>query len=84
VEAHGTPKPEAIWYHNGVPLKADNRIKIIEEGDKYKLLITEVKLGDEGEYSVVVKNKLGEKKQTAILSVSRKFFVYLLLINLIK
>ena len=53
-------------------MKADSRVKIVEDGNKYKLDITEVKLGDEGEYKVIIKNKLGEKAQQAILSVSRK------------
>lgn len=72
VVAQGIPKPEAQWLHNGKPMKADSRIKIVEDGNKYKLDITEVKLGDEGEYKVIIKNKLGEKAQQAVLSVSRK------------
>lgn len=78
VVAQGIPKPEAQWLHNGKPMKADSRVKIVEEGNKYKLDITEVKLGDEGEYKVIIKNKLGEKAQQAVLSVSRKciyFFI---------
>ncbi|KAG4067668.1 hypothetical protein HA402_005440 [Bradysia odoriphaga] len=70
VVAQGIPKPEAQWLHNGQPMKADSRVKIVEDGNKYKLDITEVKLGDEGEYKVIIKNKLGEKAQQAVLSVS--------------
>lgn len=47
-------------------------MKIIQDDKKYKLEITEVKLGDEGTYKVIVKNKLGEKVQQAVLEVSRK------------
>lgn len=73
VTAQGIPKPEATWLHDGKPLKADGRIKIIEQGDLYKLDITEVKLDDKGEYKVIVKNQLGEQQRQGVLSVSRKF-----------
>lgn len=33
--------------------------------------ITELKLGDEGKYEVIVKNKLGEAEQSAVVGVSR-------------
>lgn len=79
--AQGIPKPEAQWLHNNKPMKADSRIKIVEEGNKYKLDITEVKLGDEGEYKVIIKNKLGEKAQQAVLSVSRKYLKSIYLIE---
>lgn len=70
--AQGIPKPEAQWLHNDKPIKADDRVKIIEDGNKYKLEIAEVKLGDEGNYKVIIKNKLGEKAQQAVLDVTRK------------
>lgn len=71
--AQGIPKPEATWLHNGQPLKADARIKIIEQGELYKLDITEVKLEDKGEYKVIIKNQLGEQQRSGVLSVSRKY-----------
>lgn len=73
VTAQGIPKPEAQWLHDGKPIKADSRVKIIEDGNKYKLDITDVKLEDKGEYKVIIKNKLGEKVKQGVLSVSRKF-----------
>lgn len=72
VTAQGIPKPEAQWLHDGKPIKADSRVKIIEDGNKYKLDITDVKLEDKGEYKVIIKNKLGEKVKQGVLSVSRK------------
>lgn len=72
VTAQGIPKPEAQWLHDGKPIKADGRIKIIEDGNLYKLDITDVKLEDKGEYKVIIKNKLGEKTKHGVLSVSRK------------
>lgn len=72
IEATGSPKPEVEWSHEGKTIKADNRIKITENGNKYKLEILDTKLEDAGSYKVVVKNKLGEKFQTGDLSVTRK------------
>lgn len=74
VTAKGIPKPEATWLHDGKPLKADGRIKIVETGDLYRLDITEVKLEDKGEYKVIVKNHQGEQVRQGVLSVSRKYF----------
>lgn len=73
VKANGVPKPEAQWFINDKPIKADGtRVKIIDENGVYKLDIKEVKLEDEGTFKVVIKNKLGEKSATAKLSVTRK------------
>lgn len=73
VTAQGIPKPEATWLHDGKPMKADGRVKIVEDGDKYRLDITDVKMEDKGEYKVIIKNKLGEKTKQGVLSVSCKF-----------
>lgn len=40
--------------------------------DKYSLEFKELKLGDEGTYKVVLKNKIGETAQEAKLSLARK------------
>lgn len=77
VTAQGIPKPEAEWFHNGKPLKADDHVKLTEEGDKYKLSIAETKLSDEGTFKVVIKNKLGEVSKQADLSVMRKFPIFM-------
>lgn len=74
VTAQGIPKPEAQWLHDGKPVKGDSRVKITEEGDKYKIDITDVKMEDKGEYKVIIKNKIGEKSKQAVLSVTRKLF----------
>lgn len=74
VTAQGIPKPEAQWLLNDKPIKADDHVKIVEDGNKYKLEIAEVKLSDKGNYRVIIKNKLGEKEQQAVLDVSRELF----------
>lgn len=70
ITATGIPKPEAQWLHNGKPISPDGRVKIIQEGDKYKLEIKDSQLGDAGEYSVVIKNQLAQKTHQGVLSVS--------------
>ncbi|XP_059609268.1 obscurin isoform X2 [Phlebotomus argentipes] len=70
ISARGIPEPEANWMHEGKYVKEDgNRVKITKTGEKFKLDITEVKMEDQGEYKVVIHNKLGEKAQQAVLTV---------------
>uniref|UniRef100_A0A1B0DPE4 Uncharacterized protein n=1 Tax=Phlebotomus papatasi TaxID=29031 RepID=A0A1B0DPE4_PHLPP len=70
ISARGIPEPEAQWMHEGKYVKEDgNRVKITKDGEKFKLNITEVKMEDQGEYKVVIHNKLGEKAQQAVLTV---------------
>ncbi|XP_055686187.1 obscurin isoform X7 [Lutzomyia longipalpis] len=70
IQARGIPEPEANWMHEGKYVKEDgNRVKITKDGEKFKLNITEVKMEDQGEYKVVIHNKLGEKAQQAVLTV---------------
>uniref|UniRef100_A0A034VYZ1 Muscle M-line assembly protein unc-89 n=2 Tax=Bactrocera dorsalis TaxID=27457 RepID=A0A034VYZ1_BACDO len=68
--AKGIPKPEAVWYHDGKPIQADQRVATIVDGDKYRLEIKELQLSDAGEYRVVIKNKCGEKSLQGVLSLS--------------
>ncbi|GAB0092620.1 Obscurin [Sergentomyia squamirostris] len=70
ISARGIPEPEANWMHEGKYVKEDgNRVKITKDGEKFKLDIVEVKMEDQGEYKVVIHNKLGEKAQQAVLKV---------------
>lgn len=68
VIARGIPKPEVEWLHNGKPMKADSRIIIKNEGEKYMFEIKELKLEDAGEYKAIIKNKVGEQSQKCLLS----------------
>lgn len=49
-----------------------NLIIIYFQQEKHKIEFLEVNLEDAGEIKCVVKNKLGEKSQSGILSVTRK------------
>lgn len=74
VQARGIPEPEARWLIEGKTIKEEpGRVKITQDGEKYKLSIKEVKLEDMGEIKVIVKNKEGEAVETAQLKVIRKY-----------
>lgn len=75
VTAQGIPEPDAQWLHNGKPIKSDERVKVIQDGNLYKLDIIEAKLGDAGSYQVNITNKLGEEIRKAELNVSREYFL---------
>lgn len=59
--------------HEGKYIKEEpNRVKITQDGDKFKLVFKEVKMEDMGEIKVVVQNKLGEQAEAAMLKVIRE------------
>lgn len=73
VSARGIPEPEAKWMHEGKPIAPEpGRIRITQDGEKFKLDIKEVKLEDQGEIKVVIVNKVGEVAEIAKLNVIRK------------
>lgn len=60
--------------HEGKYIKEEpNRVKITQDGDKFKLVFKEVKMEDMGEIKVVVQNKLGEQAEAAMLKVIREW-----------
>jgi Immunoglobulin I-set domain len=77
IQARGIPKPEAEWLCNGTPVKASDRIKITNDGEKYRLDIVDVKMCDAGEWKGVIKNCVGEKALSANLEVIRKCSKYM-------
>ncbi|XP_063930937.1 obscurin isoform X4 [Zophobas morio] len=63
VEIEGTPKPTVIFYKDGKEIKKDERVKVVEEGDKIILVIEKTTLKDTGSYSVVATNELAQISQ---------------------
>ena len=63
---------------NGNQVKANDRIKLTETGEKYKIDILDVVMADAGEYNFVAKNRLGEKRLSASLEVIRKLKIFLI------
>ncbi|RZB39359.1 muscle M-line assembly protein unc-89-like [Asbolus verrucosus] len=63
VEIEGTPKPTVVFYKDGKEVKLDNRVKVVEEGDKTVLVIEKTALKDTGSYSVVATNEMAQISQ---------------------
>ncbi|XP_065224779.1 obscurin-like isoform X6 [Planococcus citri] len=70
VVGFGVPRPTAIWYKNGEELNDSKHFAMTEDGDKYKLEISDLKSIDAGVYSVKLENSIGETSQEAKLIIS--------------
>ncbi|XP_071572462.1 protein Obscurin isoform X5 [Temnothorax nylanderi] len=66
----GNPKPDIKWIKNGTELQKDEHYDMEEDkrNCKYKLIIEKLSLEDEGVYTVVAKNYLGEASAQATLT----------------
>lgn len=60
LEISGQPKPTVKFYKDGKEIAKSDRIKIVEEGEKYSLVIDKTKLDDAGNYSVVATNEMAQ------------------------
>lgn len=61
VQIEATPSPDVAWYKDGQLIQENDRIKIMkEDSDIYKLVIENVKLTDEGSYSIVARNEINQ------------------------
>lgn len=63
------PVPDVVWVKNEQIIQESENVKIIEDKPNkiYKLIVDKVTLADEGYYSVVAKNELGETSTEAAL-----------------
>lgn len=59
VQVSGYPKPEVVWYLDGLPVRNDIHHRIVEEDDKVELHILPAVIDDEGLYTVKAVNTLG-------------------------
>ncbi|KAA8578943.1 hypothetical protein FQN60_006035, partial [Etheostoma spectabile] len=75
----GSPKPHIIWKKGGVPLTTGYRYKVAykKETGECKLEISMTFADDAGEYSVYVKNQLGEVSASANLLEEEEYEVYM-------
>jgi hypothetical protein len=55
----GTPKPDVLWYKNGIRMESAGRISIQMIGPLCRLLVTEVHESDSGRYTCEATNKEG-------------------------
>lgn len=65
---HGNPKPMVSWKRDSDKLTSDNKINIINEGNRHILKILETKKSDFGNYSCVAENDLGHLEKHVLLS----------------
>lgn len=72
VEASGTPKPTVRWLHDGKEVKPDSRVRVINEGDLYKLEVVKAELGDAGKWQCEISNDLGKDVLQVEVSIKRK------------
>ncbi|KAF2360265.1 Immunoglobulin I-set [Trinorchestia longiramus] len=66
----GTPTPQIFWFHEGRPIGHHREVKVLQSQDgRVGLIISEVFPEDSGEYTCVARNKAGESRCTATLTV---------------
>lgn len=67
----GDPQPDVCWYLEGAKINSDSRHTITNEDGECSLIIKQVTVNDEGEYSCRAKNTHGEIKCCAELIIYR-------------
>lgn len=66
----GTPTPQILWFHAGRPIGHHREVKVLQSQDgKIGLVISEVFPEDSGDYTCVARNRAGEARTTATLTV---------------
>ncbi|XP_044758879.1 obscurin isoform X8 [Coccinella septempunctata] len=68
----GVPKPTVKYLKNGKEIKKSERVKFVEEGDKYSLVIQKTSIKDTGSYSVVALNEMAQVSEFWELDVYSK------------
>ena len=74
VQFIGRPSPKITWYQNGVEIKPNPDFEIYIDSDKGEstLIIVEVFPEDDGEYTCIALNEIGESITTCRLTVISK------------
>ncbi|XP_060519331.1 obscurin isoform X9 [Cylas formicarius] len=71
-EIEGIPQPKVQFYKDGKEIKQSERVKIVQEGEQYSLVLEKTSLKDTGSYSVVATNELAQVSQFWKLDVFSK------------
>ncbi|KAJ8319889.1 hypothetical protein KUTeg_001476 [Tegillarca granosa] len=71
VTVSGDPQPDVCWYLEGAKINSDSRHTTTNENGECSLIIKQVTVNDEGEYSCRAKNTQGEIKCCAELIIYR-------------
>lgn len=65
----GLPKPNVVWYKNGIELEESNKVDFRSRGDTYSVVIYKVSSGDTGKYKCEASNRHGTSSCYLDLSV---------------
>ncbi|XP_067350561.1 neuregulin 2a isoform X5 [Channa argus] len=68
-EATGNPVPTYRWFKDGIELKKSKEVKIKKSKRNSRVLISQAKLEDSGNYTCVVENPLGKDNSTGTVNV---------------
>uniref|UniRef100_A0A3Q2E957 Immunoglobulin-like and fibronectin type III domain-containing protein 1 n=1 Tax=Cyprinodon variegatus TaxID=28743 RepID=A0A3Q2E957_CYPVA len=71
----GDPTPHVTWYHNNISLNTNTNYHITNVCGVCSLLILRVGPKDNGEYKVVIENKLGNAESSMALNVRGKIHI---------
>lgn len=77
-EVKGDPKPDILWFKNGIELISDRNFEIGNDGN---LKIRNVIESDEGEYVCSATNIVGTSDQVFKLTVKGRFLTYNIFIS---
>ncbi|KYN01946.1 Muscle M-line assembly protein unc-89 [Cyphomyrmex costatus] len=69
VKATGLPRPDVKWLKDGKALRSGERVRITTSGESYEMDLSKATLEDEGLYSCVLTNKLGEEVVDGYLTI---------------
>lgn len=69
ITATGLPRPDAAWMKDGKPLRSGERVRISTSGETYEMDLSKATLEDEGVYTCILTNKLGEETVDGYLTV---------------
>ncbi|XP_075994661.1 uncharacterized protein LOC142989128 [Genypterus blacodes] len=72
VTVSGLPKPTVQWFHNGNLIKSSSVYKLVEEREKFTLIITQPSSEYGGEYSCTASNRFGQTTCTTFLEVKKR------------
>ncbi|XP_066587330.1 obscurin isoform X6 [Prorops nasuta] len=70
VKVTGLPRPDGKWFKDGKQVRSSDRLRIEHVSETFKLTLSRAQSDDEGIYSFVATNKLGEKTVEGFLTVA--------------
>ena len=68
----GKPIPEVTWLKSRKPIVESDNLKIVQEGDDHKLIITKASSNDAGRYKITASNKVGERFNSSSVTIQER------------